>query len=477
MLRALPILLCAIVPAHAQTQVQALGQADAPPPVAVPPATPAPGAKPDVKDAPGLFSQEAVEERNRRLEAVRADLENARERREALAREIAALGDDRAAITKALIAVAGRRQEVEEAVTATEARLADLEQRRAAIRRGVDRRRDVLVEVLAALQRMGGEPPPALVVAPEDAVGSVRSAILLGSVVPQLRAETAALRADLTAFEAVRGAIVDERKVQAAQAEAIAADEMRLAALAAEKRRSIEGSQAALEREQARAAALADRAESLSGLIRSLETEIHAARRAAAKARAATERRRARELARLEAARRDVKAAMRENGPLRAGIFADTGRLEPAVAFDRAKGLLPRPVAGAPSRRFGDPTPDGRARNVAFRARPGAPVRAPADGWVLYAGPFRSYGHLLIVDAGDGYHVVLMGLGSVHVGVGRFVLAGEPVGRMAEAPGTADGTAIDVSAAKRPTLTVEFRRDGRPIDPAPWWAGRDVAGR
>jgi murein DD-endopeptidase MepM/ murein hydrolase activator NlpD len=101
-------------------------------------------------------------------------------------------------------------------------------------------------------------------------------------------------------------------------------------------------------------------------------------------------------------------------------------------------------------------------------ARPGAQVRAPCDGWVVYAGPFRSYGQLLIVNVGDGYHVLLAGLANISVELGQFVLKGEPVGLMG---GVVVASAADVTVGgQQPVLYVEFRKDGRSIDPAPWWA-------
>jgi septal ring factor EnvC (AmiA/AmiB activator) len=100
-------------------------------------------------------------------------------------------------------------------------------------------------------------------------------------------------------------------------------------------------------------------------------------------------------------------------------------------------------------------------------------VTAPADGSVLYAGPFRSYGQLLILDAGDGYHVVLAGMSRINVALGQSVLAGEPVGAMGEAK-VADASAARANTG--PELYIEFRKDGKPVDPAPWWAER-LSGR
>jgi septal ring factor EnvC (AmiA/AmiB activator) len=142
--------------------------------------------------------------------------------------------------------------------------------------------------------------------------------------------------------------------------------------------------------------------------------------------------------------------------------FRDPARLAPKVKFAEARGEVPRPVAGRLVRAFNQPDGNGGStRGVSFATRPRATVASPADGWVQFAGPFRSYGRLLIINAGDGYYLLLAGMDQISVEVGQFVLAGEPVGTMGEGTPGADGD---------PTLYVEFKKDGGSIDPEPWWA-------
>ena len=86
---------------------------------------------------------------------------------------------------------------------------------------------------------------------------------------------------------------------------------------------------------------------------------------------------------------------------------------------------------------------------------------------MVYAGPFRSYGQVLILNAGDGYHVLLAGMDRTTVEQGQFVLAGEPVAAMGETR-VASAATLDLSAPQ-PVLYVEFRKDGISIDPTPWW--------
>jgi septal ring factor EnvC (AmiA/AmiB activator) len=109
----------------------------------------------------------------------------------------------------------------------------------------------------------------------------------------------------------------------------------------------------------------------------------------------------------------------------------------------------------------------GAEKGISIAVRAAAQVTAPCDGWVVYAAPFRNYGQVLILNAGGGYHVVLAGMDRISVNVGQFVLTGEPVAVMGSG---SQGTATPASGSDRPVLYVEFRKDGTPIDPSPWWA-------
>jgi septal ring factor EnvC (AmiA/AmiB activator) len=89
---------------------------------------------------------------------------------------------------------------------------------------------------------------------------------------------------------------------------------------------------------------------------------------------------------------------------------------------------------------------------------------------VVYAGAFRSYGQLLILDAGGGYHVLLAGMDRISIDLGQFVLTGEPVGVMGG--GSSLASALSTGSSQS-VLYVEFRKDGTPVDPSPWWATKE----
>jgi septal ring factor EnvC (AmiA/AmiB activator) len=119
------------------------------------------------------------------------------------------------------------------------------------------------------------------------------------------------------------------------------------------------------------------------------------------------------------------------------------------------------PVAGKLKRRYGENDEFGAAsKGILIRASPGGQVVAPFDGRIEFAGPFRGYGQILIIEHGDGYHSLLAGLERIDGVVGQWLVAGEPVGIMP----TGDREAA---------LYLELRRHGQPINPSPWLATRD----
>jgi septal ring factor EnvC (AmiA/AmiB activator) len=204
--------------------------------------------------------------------------------------------------------------------------------------------------------------------------------------------------------------------------------------------------------EQEKAAGLARQAGTLKELIDRMEKEISGARQAADEARKAA-----------AAQEREAKEKFAQ------AAFRDPARLAPKIPFAEARGLLPRPVSGDTVLDFGASDGyGGTTRGISITTRPKAAVVSPADGWVAFAGPFRSYGRLLIINAGGGYYVLLAGMDQISVDVGQFVLAGEPVATMGETPLMAlTGSAMEKNT---PVLYVEFRKDGGSIDPGPWWA-------
>ena len=400
-----------------------------------------------------VSAQQDAEQRRAEYEAVARDMRLSIERLEELGTEIAGVKKDNATITAALIQAAKTEKKLGQDIDDITGRLQGLKRQESALRRSLDARRGVLAEVLGALQRMGLNPPPAILVRPEDALSSVRSAILLGAVVPELRQETEVLMADMAELARISASIEDERGRLVASVGDQMAEKQRLGLLLEAKKRVQAEAEIRLADEQARSQELAAKAGTLKELIAALEAQSAKDRAAAEKALRAEEQRQKQDAA---------VAALPENNTLIVSL-----------PFQTLRGQVSLPVSGRFKHRFGTRDDNGGVMlGDMLATQSGAIVTAPADGGVLYAGPFRSYGQLLILDAGGGYHVVLAGMSRISVAPGQAVLAGEPVGAMGEAR-VADTSARNVNG---PELYVEFRKDGKPVDPAPWWAER-LSGR
>jgi septal ring factor EnvC (AmiA/AmiB activator) len=298
---------------------------------------------------------------------------------------------------------------------------------------------------------MGRRPPPALLVGPEDAAKTVRSAIVLGAVLPELRAQAETLASDLSKLVKLREELAAGRSRLAGNIVTLNDERQRMSLLVEERQRKQGETEKALQSERQAASILARQVDNLKDLIGRLETGLDSATRTAREAAKAAE---------------DQKNARTDLAAL-----TDPGRLAPLVEFAAARGRLPMPVNGVKLRDFGaSDGVGGTERGVTVATRAAAQVTSPCDGWVVYAGPFRSYGQLLILNAGGGYHILLAGMERISVDPGQFVLTGEPVAVMGGGPQSAAAVAIGSS---QPVLYVEFRKDGTPVDPSPWWATTD----
>jgi len=383
-------------------------------------------------------------ERQRELDALLGDLQRSREQEAKLKREIDQIKSDRKKFAQDLLDTTARIRAAEVKLGEAEKRLAPLDRREAELQKSLAGREDSLAQVLAALERLGLRPASALLLQSDTALESVRSAMLLGALIPELRAEAQTIVSDLSELARVRREIASERDTLAQGRAALADDQRRISALIDERQRQQGENEKALEGERARAQALARQVDTVQDLVSRMEREIETAARAA-------------EAANREETARAANAAA-----------ADSARVSPAIPFAQTRGKLPLPVIGRKLSEFGAANGlGGVEKGLSIATRRNAQVSAPCDGWVVYVGNFRNYGQLLIINAGGGYHILLAGMERITVDLGQFVLSGEPVAVMGSAPGVA---AVSAFGASEPVLYVEFRKDGNSIDPSPWWA-------
>ena len=269
------------------------------------------------------------------------------------------------------------------------------------------------VPVLAALQNLAWKPTEALLAQPLEPQDTLRSALLLREAVPRLEYSTEGLRKDLTKIASLTTAIRAQYAQIKTMAKRLESKRRNMNVLIQKKTKLQSTFASESTRAKEKASSLARQASDLKDLLARLDAE--------------------------SARQRKLHNTM--------GI--------PTGAFMAARGNIPFPVKGNIIKKYGEMTDSGlSSKGITIKTRPNAQVISPYDGTVLFAGPFRGYGELLIIEHGDGYHTLLAGIGRLYTSVGQSLLAGEPVGIMV--------------ADSNPSLYIEIRKNGQPVNPSTW---------
>ncbi len=392
------------------------------------------------QEAPGREAAERLDEEHEKAEARASTL---RKNSDQLRIEIADLQQQ-------LIALAAKRANYQETMNDTEDKLEAMGIEETGILAKLDAERAGLMDLLAALQRAGMSQPPALAVSPDDAAAAARAAILLSGAAPQLKARADALAITLESLSSVRNSIQKEKQRLLLQGETLQTSTLTLENLL-EQRQELEGTlrqNANTAAKQARV--FATRASTLRELINQLEAAA------------------SRNSPRRKPPKESQSAPSGQASPRHKPDPGSVAVLDPFIApsgrFADSRGLLRLPVKGIITHAFGQANDKPRRSGLVIQARRGAQVTVPFDGRILYSGLFRNLGRLLILNVGNGYHIIIAGLERSFVVTDQLVLAGEPVGELAD------------RSRPAPELYLEFQKDGRSIDPAPWLVKNTSAG-
>lgn len=383
------------------------------------------------------------------LTDIQNSIEVSQERAAAMRAEIADMDGDRTRQSAALIAAAQRVKSLETDIGTIESRLTGLLSEENQIRGRLDGADDRVARLLSALQRISKAPPPALLVDPEDALGSARGAILLASILPQLRDRARTVSTDLKKLVAAREAVEAEKETLRTSLSTLFEEQLRTATLIAARKKGVTKISSELAQEELESQALANEAKSLGTLIEQLSKSLPSVSGADS-----------------------PKTTDNPEGLTSADILtalAKTERKQPAIPFTAARGYLTLPASGVAVSKFGSNDGlGGNAKGESLVTRAGAQVVAPADGWVMYRGAYLNYGQIVILNPGNGYTILLAGLDTTNVEQGQFVIMGEPVGLMGS---RTSGRAVTTGAGvSRPTLYIELRENDVPLDPHAWWA-------
>lgn len=378
------------------------------------------------------------------LGQVEQSLKDSSNKQAALANDIETAIKAQAEISDKLIVLAKTLESQQSAVQTADQKLKKLGAESIIIRSTLAEKQDQLSELLAGLQRLEQNPPPALVVEPQNILQALRGAMMFGAVVPEMRDQAQNLQNDLHRLEAIKTETEDTKKSQEAALQALAVSQIELIKLQTEKKAFAASSAKSLTDEKLRSAELAKQAKNLKQLLAALEEEkkkAEALKTAEAKA--------------LEETERKKREAL----------------MRPMMVFTEAHGKLDYPVQGDKLKQFGEDNGLGGASDgLAIAASADSTVISPVDGRVEFAGPFRSYGQLLILNVGEGYLVLLAGMNQISAEIGQSIRAGEPLGQMGKGPSSVALIGSETNNAQ-PVLYIEFRKNNDPVDPSPWWIG------
>jgi murein hydrolase activator len=355
------------------------------------------------------------------IKKVERDLDAQRARQQDLQQDHQKLSADITRFQTALVKAAARAQDQEEALSKLEDSLVDLENKAKQANAKLEQNHDALSHILGALLRLKRQPPQALLAIPQTPLETAHSIVLLRTMLPELQTRIDALQAQLDDIKTTEARIA-ERKAEIGKKRAqMIAERKKLDRLLTDRQQQQSQNQKEQAALESRIRELADRAGDLRDLITKLEAE-----------------RKAREAAPKKSARASRKP---------------TGEIS-AVAGVKL------PAKGKLLTNYGEKNALGvDSKGLVIQTRPGAQVISPYAGEIVYAGNFRSYGLILIIATGDGYHIMLSNLGRIDAVLGKNVVAGEPVGQM---PAT----------ASPPELYVEYRKGGQAVSPRVW-AGPD----
>ena len=290
-------------------------------------------------------------------------------------------------------------------------------------------RREQFGHVLMALQRMARHPPEAMIVAPISPSDTVRGAILLRAAVPAIEYRASSLRQELSGLIHTRKQAVEKRLQLASARAGLNIERQRLDGLRSEKSILKKKTDSKTQKAEKRVRELVKQAKSLRDLMMRLEVDR----------------------------KKKKKIAPRE------AKKAPSIKKSPSALISKSRGKLPYPAIGRLVGRYGQATETGLTRKgITIETGASAQVVVPHAGTVVFAGAFKGYGQLLIIEHGEGYHSLLAGLDRIDSVIGQQVLSGEPAGIMGSPK---NGL---------PVLYVELRRNGQPINPLPWLAARKI---
>ena len=417
----------------------------------------------------GDVSIAAQEDPNQRLEEIEKEINDAREKKEELNREAEKTAKSAEKTRKDLVQIANEVQAHESRMTSLERQLDALLSQEEILNAELQIKAAALTDTLAALQTMQRNPPPAILVHPDDAGKAARGAILLGEVAPLIKSQADELSQQLAQLDQLRQDILEQRKELDLAGAALRKKQDKLNKLLSEREEKYASLRDKAKGEESRVSKLAGEARDVEELIAALTAFALKSLPKPKPEQVVPDA--PRPQTRPEMSGIAKATPLTGNELIALAIPSRTGGDSP---FSMSRGKIRLPANGILVAEYGQKTRIGEtSKGVSIATRPNAQIVAPFDGKIVFAGPYLGYGELLIIEVGEGYHLVIAGMSRINGIVGQRLLAGEPIGAMGNQAAT-KATKEDRKGRTSdwPKLYFEFRKDGKPFDPMPWLAVR-----
>ena len=290
-----------------------------------------------------------------------------------------------------------------------------------------------LVKTMMALQNLALKPTESLLVQPLKPVDVIRSAMILRETIPHLESRASSLREKLTSIKSKKNKVEKQIEQISEQKQVMSEEQKRINLLLKKKSNLRNLVEIKSEAAKKNVDKLASQAQDLRDLLTKLEKQ------------------------RLEKEKKEAERRKKEEKQSDDLIKSKSTAITNVVSgFEKAKGSLSLPARGTIITKYGEQKARGiLAKGITIASRKGAQVVSPFDGNVVFSGPFRGYGNMIIIEHGDGYLSLLSGFEAITVELGQMLLAGEPIGRM--------------PTENKSELYVEIRKNNQPINPAAWF--------
>lgn len=361
------------------------------------------------------------------LRQLETRIRQERQAGEVSGRKAAELSGEVKNVQRQIVQLAQTVQAREDDLTRLEKRIQKIQDRQKELRDRLALTDKQTVQLVSGLQTLALRPPELALINVRSPINALRSRMLMANSLPIVQGNNAQTRSDLAELSRLQSDLQDQIiKIKLTQAQ-LSEQSSQMDRLLQQKSLLQAQYQVSQQQSQERVKTLAGQARDLKDLLDKLAQE------------------------KKRAAERAMQQAQSSRSAFRQALSASIGG-----GFARARGRLPYPIRGTIIESFGAETIGGaHTKGVTLAGRAGGRVIAPFDGTVLFAGPFKNYGQLIILDHGNNYLTLLAGMESINTNVGQQVLAGEPIGQI---------------KTTKPNLYLEIRHDGQAIDPTPWFA-------